>query len=99
MPEVRLSWDIDREGRPKDVALEQHNVLNEGGTWPMKLRVFALPESGPPRSTDVFLRREGKSVVAIVDSVHIGCVLPDADDEVLWRLPLYGDARRVVTGA
>src|SRR5438309_4402300 len=44
MPEVRLSWDIDREGRPKNVAVEQRDVLGEGRAWPMKLRVFALPE-------------------------------------------------------
>src|SRR6266849_3022795 len=62
MPEVRLAWDTDRDGGPKNTALEQHNVLNEGGTWPMKLRVFALPESGLPRSADALLRGESASV-------------------------------------
>src|SRR5712691_10829889 len=65
MPEVRLAWDTDRDGRPKNTVLEQHNVLNEGGTWPMKLRVFALSESGLPRSADALLRRESTSVRAI----------------------------------
>src|SRR5467141_3284867 len=29
MPEVRLAWDTDRDGRPKNTVLEQHNVLDE----------------------------------------------------------------------
>ena len=65
MPEVRLAWDVDRDGRPLNTVLEQHNVLNEGGTWPMKLKVFALPESGLPRSSDVLLRGERTRVRAI----------------------------------
>jgi aminopeptidase N len=58
MPEVHLSWDTDRDGRPRNVVLEQHDVLGEGRTWPMKLTVFALPEEGLPRSVDVELRGE-----------------------------------------
>jgi aminopeptidase N len=58
MPEVRLSWDTDREGRPRNVLLEQHDVLGEGHTWPMKLTVFALPEQGLPRSAEVELGGE-----------------------------------------
>ncbi len=65
MPEVRLAWDTDRDGRPKNTVLEQHNVLNEGGTWPMKLRVFALSENGLPRSVDALLRGGSTSVRGI----------------------------------
>src|SRR5205809_634658 len=65
MPEVRLSWDTDREGRPKNVAVEQRDVLGEGRAWPMKLRVFALSESGLPRSADALLRSASTSVRAI----------------------------------
>ena len=58
MPELRLSWDTDREGRPRNSALEQRDVLGENRTWPMKVTVFALPESGLPRSVDVELGGE-----------------------------------------
>ena len=58
MPEVRLSWDTDRDGRPRNMVVEQHDVLGEGHTWPMKLTVFALPEEGLPRSVDVELQGE-----------------------------------------
>jgi aminopeptidase N len=65
MPEVRLAWDTDRDGRPKNAVLEQHNVLNEGGTWPMKVKVFALPESGLPRTGNALLRGESARVPVI----------------------------------
>jgi aminopeptidase N len=55
MPEIRLSWDIDRDGRPKNMLLDQRDVIAEGGIWPMKVTVFALPEKGLPRSVDVEL--------------------------------------------
>jgi aminopeptidase N len=58
MPEVRLDWDTDREGRPRNMVLEQRDLLGEGRTWPMKVKVFALPGNGPPRSNDVLLRGE-----------------------------------------
>jgi len=58
MPEVRLSWDTDREGRPRNTVLEQRDVLRDNRTWPMKITVFALPEAGLPRSVDVELSGE-----------------------------------------
>jgi aminopeptidase N len=96
MPEVRLSWDIDREGRPKNAALEQHNVLNEGGTWPMKLRVFALPESGPPRSTDALLRGERTSVRAIDGMTEIEFAFPNSGDYGYGRFLLDPPSREAV---
>ena len=58
MPEVRLSWDTDREGRPRNAVLEQRDVLRDNRSWPMKLMVFALPEVGLPRSVEVELAGE-----------------------------------------
>jgi aminopeptidase N len=56
MPEIRLSWDVDRDGRPKNMLLDQRDVVSEGHSWPMKVTVFALPEKGLPRAADVELR-------------------------------------------
>src|SRR5258705_4124602 len=96
MPEVRLSWDIDREGRPKNAALEQHNVLNEGGTWPMKLRVFALPQSGPPRSTDALLRGYGTSFRAVDGMPGIEFAFPNSGDYGYGRFLLDRSRREAV---
>src|SRR6266853_1450908 len=96
MPEVRLSWDIDRDGRPKNAALEQHDVLNEGGTWPMKLRVFALPESGPPRSTDALLQGERTSVAAIDGMPEIEFAFANFGDYGYGRFLLDPSSREAV---
>jgi aminopeptidase N len=96
MPEVRLAWDTDRDGRPKNVVLEQHNVLNEGGTWPMKLKVFALPESGLPRSADVLLRGESARVPAIDGMPEIEFAFPNSGDYGYGRFLLDPASREAV---
>ena len=96
MPEVRLSWDTDRDGRPKNVALEQHNVLNEGGTWPMKVMVFALPESGLPRSVDAWLRGERTPVPAMEGMPEIDFAFANFGDYGYGRFLLDPASREAV---
>ncbi|TMH10846.1 MAG: hypothetical protein E6H70_16440, partial [Betaproteobacteria bacterium] len=96
MPEVRLAWDTDREGRPTNTVLEQHNVLNEGGTWPMKLRVFALSESGLPRSADALLRGESTSVRAIDGMPEIDFAFANFGDYGYGRFLLDPSSREAV---
>jgi aminopeptidase N len=96
MPEVRLAWDTDREGRPRNVVLEQHNVLNEGGTWPMKLKVFALPESGLPRSVDAVLRGELTRVPAIDGMPEIEFAFANSGDYGYGRFLLDPSSREAV---
>ncbi len=96
MPEVRLAWDTDRDGRPKNTLLEQHNVLNEGGTWPMKLRVFALSESGLPRSADALLLRGSTSVRAIDGMPEIDFAFANFGDYGYGRFLLDPMSREAV---
>src|SRR6266849_6194932 len=96
MPEVRLAWDTDRDGRPKNTVLEQHNVLNEGGTWPMKLRVFALSESGLPRLADALLRGESASVRAIDGMPEIDFAFANFGDYGYGRFLLDPASREAV---
>jgi aminopeptidase N len=96
MPEVRLAWDTDREGRPRNAVLEQHNVLNEGGTWPMKLTVFALSESGLPRSADVLLRGESARVRAIDGMPEIEFAFANSGDYGYGRFLLDPASREAV---
>ena len=96
MPEVRLAWDTDRKGRPRNVVLEQHNVLNEGGTWPMKLKVFALPESGLPRSADALLRGESARVRAIDGMPEIEFAFANSGDYGYGRFLLDPASRDAV---
>jgi len=56
MPRVRLSWSIDAAGAVRSAALAQADVLNEGGVWPMRLRLAAISPDGTPRRFDAVLR-------------------------------------------
>ncbi len=56
MPRVRVSWTVDAEGAVYGAALTQADVLNEGGAWPMRLRLVAIAPDGRPRRFDAVLR-------------------------------------------
>jgi aminopeptidase N len=96
MPEVRLSWDTDREGRPKNVALEQHDVLGEGRIWPMKVRVFALPEIGLPVSFDALLRGRRTRVPAMDGMPEIEFAFANFGDYGYGRFLLDPASREAV---
>jgi aminopeptidase N len=96
MPEVRLSWDTDREGRPKNVVLEQHDVLGGGRTWPMKVRVFALPETGLPVSSDALLRGKRTRVPAMEGMPEIEFAFANFGDYGYGRFMLDPASREAV---
>ncbi|MBV9073682.1 MAG: ERAP1-like C-terminal domain-containing protein, partial [Acidobacteria bacterium] len=47
MPQVDVSWGCDQEKINK-FTLSQHDVLNEGGVWPMSLQVLLSYKDQPP---------------------------------------------------
>ena len=96
MPEIHLSWDTDREGRPRNMVLEQHDVLGEGRTWPMKLTVFALPEEGLPRSVDVELRGERTPVPQLDGMPEIDFAFANFGDYGYGRFLLDPASREAV---
>jgi aminopeptidase N len=96
MPEVRLSWDTDREGQPRNVFLEQHDVLGEGHTWPMKVTVFALPEEGLPRSAEVELRGERTPVPELEGMPEIDVAFANFGDYGYGRFLLDPASRDAV---
>jgi aminopeptidase N len=96
MPEVQLSWDTDREGRPRNMVLEQHDVLGEGHVWPMKLTVFALPEEGPPRSVEVELRGKRTPVPQIDGMPEIDLAFANFGDYGYGRFLLDSASRDAV---
>ncbi|HXZ54854.1 MAG TPA: M1 family aminopeptidase [Burkholderiales bacterium] len=96
MPEVRLSWDTDREGRPRNVLLEQHDVLGEGHIWPMKLTVFALPEEGLPRSAEVELSGERTPVPELEGMPEIDLAFANFGDYGYGRFLLDPASRDAV---
>jgi aminopeptidase N len=80
MPEILMAWDIDREGRPRNVVVEQRDVLGEGRTWPMRVKIFALPESGPPRTAEALLHENRTRVRELDGMPAIDIAFANLDD-------------------
>ncbi len=55
MPDVRAAWRADRRGLIRTFTLTQHDVLDEGGRWPVRLKVMLAYRDAPPRTLTVKL--------------------------------------------
>ncbi|HEX8143504.1 MAG TPA: M1 family aminopeptidase [Pyrinomonadaceae bacterium] len=64
MPEIRVRLSEDQRGRIASFALEQRDVLAEGGSWPMRVRVLLAYKQGPPQILTVTMKGAGTTAVA-----------------------------------
>jgi aminopeptidase N len=48
MPEVDVAWSCDNQNRIASLSLSQHDVLNEGGVWPISTQVLLGYQKGSP---------------------------------------------------
>ncbi len=73
MPDVRVEWTTDNRKRINSFALNQSDVLHEGGAWPMRVRLLLYYDHAPPATMTVTLNRDGLTKVQEV----IGKQRPD----------------------
>jgi len=93
MPEVLMAWDIDREGRPRNIVIEQRDALGESRTWPMRLKLFALAESGPPRTAEALLHERNTRVRELEGMPPIDIAFANLDDYGYGRFLLDPTSR------
>src|ERR1041384_3729565 len=55
MADVRVDWRTDGEGHIQSFTLRQSDVLNEGGLWPMRLKILLAYADAPPETLTVRL--------------------------------------------
>ena len=55
LPDVRVAWRADGRGRVRSFTLTQRDVLDEGGLWPMRLKVLLAYADAPPETLTVKL--------------------------------------------
>ncbi|HYJ46317.1 MAG TPA: M1 family aminopeptidase, partial [Pyrinomonadaceae bacterium] len=63
LADVRATWSVNRAGRLKSLTLSQKDVLNEGGAWPMRLKLLLAHEGGAPETLAVTLNSKGETSV------------------------------------
>ena len=64
MPSVRVVMSENRRGRINSFALEQRDVLGEGGSWPMRVRLLLAYRDAPAEMLTVMMKGAGTTPVA-----------------------------------
>ncbi len=64
MADVRVSWSANaKTNRIERFALQQTDVLNEGGAWPMRVKVLLAYDNAPPVVLTVAMNGERETIV------------------------------------
>ncbi|HEX8773390.1 MAG TPA: M1 family aminopeptidase [Pyrinomonadaceae bacterium] len=63
MPLIRVRLNEDQKGHVGSLTLEQTDVLGEGGSWPMRVRVLLAYADGPPKILTVTMKGAGETKV------------------------------------
>jgi aminopeptidase N len=66
LPIVRARLRTDGRGRINGLTLEQRDALEEGGSWPMRVRVLLAYAKGEPRTVTVMMKGAGETPVNAV---------------------------------
>jgi aminopeptidase N len=64
MADVRVNWSANaKTNRIERFALQQTDVLNEGGAWPMRVKVLLAYDDAPPVVLTVAMNGERETIV------------------------------------
>jgi len=95
MPQVDVSWNC-KDGRIDRLSLAQHDVLNEGGVWPIATQILLSYLDSPP----VRIRAElNKAKAEIPDASGKLCpafIFVNDEDYAYGRFLLDPESRRIV---
>ncbi len=64
MPDVRVDWSADQNGRISHLILREEDVLHEGGAWPVRVKVLLAYPDAPAETLTVMLGGAGETRVA-----------------------------------
>jgi aminopeptidase N len=98
MPDVRVNWSADNQGRIKSLTLRQTDVLDEGGTWPMHVKLLlAYDEGARPETLTVTLNGSGETPVEEVTGKRAPrYVFANYEDYGYGRFLLDDESKRAV---
>ena len=91
MPEVTAAWDCDTAGRLRSLSISQHDVLDEGGIWPIRTRILLAYDGKPPVNFEMMFSSPGEPVLAAAGKPCPVYVFLNDEDKAYGRFML--DAR------
>lgn len=97
MPDVRAQWSVGPDGRIKSFVLREQDALAEGGSWPMRVKLLLVHETGPPESLTVNLQGAGETnVTEAVGKRRPDYVFANAEDYGYGRFLLDDESQAKV---
>ncbi|MBV9622765.1 MAG: ERAP1-like C-terminal domain-containing protein [Acidobacteria bacterium] len=95
MPQVDVSWSCHSD-RLAALALSQHNVLNEGGLWPMALELLLGYRAGSPLRIRAEIKQERTEVTDAIGQPCPAFVFANDQDYAYGRFLLDPVSQPVV---
>ncbi|MEA2174084.1 MAG: aminopeptidase [Blastocatellia bacterium] len=97
MPDVRAEWSVGANGRINRFVLRERDALEEGGSWPMRVKVLLVQDKAPPDSITVNLEGAGETNVReAIGKRRPAYVFANASDYGYGRFLLDDVSQKVV---
>lgn len=89
MPEITTAWECGAEGRIRTLGIQQHDVLDEGGVWPIRTQILLAYDNGqPPAEIDMMFSSPEELVPAAAGKPCPAYVFLNNGDEAYGRFML-----------
>jgi aminopeptidase N len=69
MPDVRVRWTADARGLINRFEVEEGDVLGEGGSWPMSIKVLLAPEATGERPDVLNVTLRGAGLTRVPEAI------------------------------
>jgi aminopeptidase N len=96
MPQVDVNWSCDGQKRIDHFSLKQHDVLGEGGVWPLATQVMLNYAKGAPVRVKVEMDSAEAEVKEAVGKPCPTYVFANDQDEAYGRFLLDARSRKAV---
>ncbi|HKC65265.1 MAG TPA: M1 family aminopeptidase, partial [Pyrinomonadaceae bacterium] len=96
LADVRVDWSADSAGRINHLTLRQRNVLSEGGTWPMRLKLLLAHESSQPETLTVTITGAETEVKEAIGKPRPDFIFANYEDYGYGRFLLDEKSREYV---
>ena len=96
MPQVDVSWSCNA-GRLTSLSLSQHNVLNEGGVWPIAMQLMLAYQNAFPVRVRAELKQEKADVTAAIGKACPAFVFANDQDYAYGRFLLDPVSQQAVS--
>jgi aminopeptidase N len=97
MPQVDMAWSCDAQGHIEHASVTQHDVLGEGGIWPIAMQVQIVYRNGPDVRFPAEIHTEKRDLQGLIGIPCPDYLFLNAGDNAYGRFLLDARSRAAVT--